>query len=78
MTEFDFDPPITLRSNIGVFTLDDAAAFVRSYKDAELRNSQSAVLPRLEIAATAEERQLVAAAFRDWVESEGLLGPKLA
>jgi hypothetical protein len=62
----DFDPPITLICNIVVFTLDDAAAFVRSYKDAGLQSSQGAVLRLLESAATAEERALAAAAFRTW------------
>jgi hypothetical protein len=63
MAEFDFDPPITLRRNIVVFTLDDAAAFVRSYKDAELRNSQSVVLRRLPRRKNLNEKIFVMATY---------------
>jgi hypothetical protein len=54
-------------------TLDNAVAFVRSYKGTELPTSQSAVLRLLENVATAEERALAAAAFRIWSLEEGLL-----
>jgi hypothetical protein len=70
----DFDPPVTLRAKIVVFTLDDAVTFVRTYKGTELPTSQSAVLRLLESVATAEERALAAAAFRIWAQEEGLLG----
>ena len=73
----DFDPPITLRNNITVFTLDDAAAFVRAYRDSLFPSSQDTVLRRLQSAATPEDRKLAAAAFRLWAQAEELFRPPI-
>ena len=64
MAKSDFDPPITLTRGIVVFTLDDAAAFLRSYKDSRYPMTRDAVLHRLGTAATDEERDLVAVRHR--------------
>jgi hypothetical protein len=73
MTEFRFDPPLTLKDNIVVFTLDDAAAFVRSYKHTKWPEAQESVLRRLEGADSPEEQRHAADTFRGWAETEKVI-----
>jgi hypothetical protein len=73
MTEYTFDPPITLKGNILVFTLDDAAAFVRSYKKPKWRTGQQTVLRRLESAVTEDQEKYAADSFRGWAEAEDVI-----
>jgi hypothetical protein len=68
-----FDPPIKLQRNIVVLTLDDAVAFMRSYKHAKLPMARDAVLHRLESARAGHERQIAGNAFRTWAHAEGLV-----
>src|SRR5215469_7960680 len=71
--EFTFDPPLTLKGNAIVRTLDDAADYLRAYRYARKPLMQENVLRRLERADSLEEQRDAANAFRGWVEAEGLL-----
>jgi hypothetical protein len=73
MAEFQFDPPVMLRSNVAVTTFNAAAAFMRSFHGARRPLVQASVLRRLETARTAEERRVAAEYFRGWAQIEGLL-----
>jgi hypothetical protein len=73
MTEYKFDPPLTLAGNIVVVTLEDAAAFVRGYKVSKRPVMQDGVLRRLERADSEHQQNEAAAAFRGWAEAEGIL-----
>jgi len=44
MPKYRFNPPLTLKGGGVVRTLDDAAAFVRSYRDPHLPKSSAALL----------------------------------
>jgi hypothetical protein len=72
MAEFTFDPPIRLQRGIVVLTLEDAAAFMRSYANAKLPMARDAVLRRLESARVEGELQVAANGFRAWACAEGL------
>ena len=52
MPKYRFNPPLTLKGGGVVRTLDDAAAFVRSYRDPHLPKSSAAVLLSIEKART--------------------------
>jgi hypothetical protein len=73
MAKFTFDSPITLQRNIVVRTLDDAAAFMRSYKDAKLPMARDAVLHRLENACAEHELHIAANVFLTWAYAEELI-----
>ena len=73
MTEYKFDPPLTLAGNIVVVTLEDAAACVRGYKVSNRPVMQDGVLRRLERADSEHQQNEAAAAFRGWAEAEGVL-----
>jgi hypothetical protein len=72
MSEFVFDPPLRLAGDVTVRTLDDAAAFTRTYKTAQQPMVRDGVLHRLEGASSPEEERNAANAFRAWVEEEGI------
>ena len=58
MSEYRFDPPLTLKGNIVVHNLDDAVRFMIGYRDARSPALQTGVLHRLEGAAgEADERE---------------------
>jgi hypothetical protein len=71
--EFTFDPPLRLKGDAVVRTLDDAAAYLRAYQHAHKPLMQENVLRRLERANSPDEQHAAANAFRGWVEAEGLL-----
>jgi hypothetical protein len=71
--EFKLDPPLTLRPNVVISTLDDAAAYLRAYDRARRPLMQESVLRRLEGARGPDEQRAAANAFRGWAEAEGLL-----
>ena len=48
MPKYRFNPPLTLKGGGVVRTLDDAIAFVRSYRDPHLPKSSAAVLLSIE------------------------------
>ncbi len=73
MREFKFDPPLVLKGKVVVRTLDDAADFVRRYKDARRPVMQDGLLRKLERADADDEQRIAADAFRAWAEVEGLL-----
>jgi hypothetical protein len=73
MTEFRFDPPLTLKGNIVVRNLDDAVRFMIGYRDARRPALQTSVLYRLEGAAGEEEERHAGNTFRGWAEAEDLL-----
>jgi hypothetical protein len=61
MTEFRFDPPLTLKGNVVVRHLDDAVRFMIGYREARRPALQTSVLYRLEGAASeADERKMIA------------------
>jgi hypothetical protein len=68
-----FDRPLTLENNVIVRTLDDAAAFVRSYTNTRLPKTRISVLRWLERAANEEQLSKAANMFRFWAISEGIL-----
>jgi hypothetical protein len=73
MSEFQFDPPLTLIGNIVVSTLDDAAAFLRSYRNSNWRTGQQNVLRRIEGADSEERQRQAADTFRGWAQSENVI-----
>jgi hypothetical protein len=73
MTEFVFDPPLRLKRDVTVRTLDDAADFTRKYVGSKLPLRRDGVLHGLEGAAGYEEERNAANDFQAWAEAEGLL-----
>ncbi len=73
MPEFKFDPPLTLKGNIVVRTLDDAVRFLVAYRDGRQTTRQKRLLYHLEGAYDATEQRDAAYAFRDWAEAERLI-----
>ena len=58
MSEYRFDPPLTLKGDIVVLNLDDVVRFMTGYRKARRPALQTSVLHRLEGAASeAEERE---------------------
>jgi hypothetical protein len=69
-------PPLKsrwLKGGVVVRTLDDAAAFVRSYRDPHLPKSSAAVLLSIEEANDKNRGRVAASMFRVWAEAEGVL-----
>jgi hypothetical protein len=73
MSDFRFNPPLTLRGDIVVTTLDDAAAFVSSYTTPRMPKTRESVLRWLERANNEDQRNKAADMFRIWAQSEGVL-----
>jgi hypothetical protein len=73
MTEFRFDPPLTLKGNFVVRNLDDAVRFLINYREARRPALQTSVLYRLEGAAGEADERYAGYAFRGWAEAEGLI-----
>jgi hypothetical protein len=73
MTQFQFDPPLTLEGDIAVVTLDDAAAFTRSLVNVRLPRTRDNVLRWLERAGDLDQQSKAADMFRVWAQSEGVL-----
>ena len=73
MPEFRFDPPLTLKGNIVVRNLDDAARFMIGYQEVRRPGLQTSVLHRLEGAAGETEERDAGYAFGGWAEAEGLI-----
>jgi hypothetical protein len=70
---YKFNPPLTLKDDVVVRTLDDAAAFVRSYRAPHLPKSSATLLLTLEEANDRNQRRVAAAMFRVWAEAVGVL-----
>ena len=73
MPKYRFNPPLTLKGGVVVRTLDDAAAFVRSYWDPHLPKSSAAVLLSIEEANDKNRGRVAASMFRVWAKAEGVL-----
>ena len=73
MSEFRFDPPLTLKGNIVVHNLDDAVRFMIGYREAHDPAFQTSVLHRLEGAADDAREREAGKAFLDWAEEEHLI-----
>ena len=73
MTEFRFDPPLTLKGKVVVRNLDDAVRFMIGYREARRPALQTSVLYRLEGAAGETEERHAGYTFRSWAEAEGLI-----
>lgn len=66
MSQFLFDPPLTLKGNIVVRNLDDAVRFMVGYQGARRPVLQKSVLHRLEGAVGEAEERDAGYAFRGW------------
>ena len=64
MTEFRFNPPLTLKGNVVVRNLDDAVRFMIGYREARRPALQTSVLYRLEGAASEADERHAGDAFR--------------
>jgi hypothetical protein len=73
MPEFRFNPPVKLKRDVVVTTLDDAASFLRRHKHPRLLAKRDSVLRLVERASNDPKRRIAADIFRIWAESEGLL-----
>jgi hypothetical protein len=73
MSEYRFNPPLTLTGDIVVRDLDDAVRFMIGYRKARRPELQTSVLHRLEGAAGEGEERAAGKAFLDWAEAEHLL-----
>jgi hypothetical protein len=73
MSEYRFNPPLTLRGNIVVHNLDDAVRFMIAYREARRPALQTSVLHRLEGAAGESGEREAGNAFLDWAEEEHLI-----
>jgi hypothetical protein len=63
MSEYRFNPPLTLKGNIVVHNLDDAVRFMIGYREARRPALQTSVLHRLEGAAGEADEREAANAF---------------
>jgi hypothetical protein len=73
MSEYRFDPPLTLKGDIVVRNLDDAVRFMIGYRKARRPELQTSVLHRLEGAASEAEEREAGNAFLEWAEAEHLI-----
>jgi hypothetical protein len=70
---FRFDPPLTLKNDLNVETLDEAVAFVRTYTTPRLPKTRDSVLFWLTRANDSDRQEKAADMFRAWVNLEGVL-----
>jgi hypothetical protein len=73
MSEYRFDPPLTLKGDIVVHNLDDAVRFMIEYRKARRPALQTSVLYRLEAAAGEAEERDAGRAFLGWAQAEHLI-----
>jgi hypothetical protein len=73
MPQFTFDPPLTLKDNIVVRNLDDAARFMVGFRQARRPALQRSVLHRLEGTVGEAQERDAGYAFRGWAEVERLI-----
>lgn len=73
MSEFNFEPSLTLKGNVVVRSLDDAVRVIIAHKDARQPATQRCLLYHLEGAIGEAEERNIAYAFREWAEAENLL-----
>jgi hypothetical protein len=73
MPAYKFNPPLTLKGDVVVYTLDDAVRYMLAYRQARRPAMQTSVLHRLEGAASEEEERDAGKAFRAWAEAERLI-----
>ena len=73
MSEYKFNPPLTLKGDIVVHNLDDAVRFMTGYRKARRPELQTSVLHRLEGAASEAEEREAGNAFLEWAEAEHLI-----
>jgi hypothetical protein len=73
MSEYRFDPLLTLKGNIGVHNLDDAVRFMIGYRDTRRAALQTSVLHRLEAGAGEAEERDAGIAFLGWAEGVHLI-----
>jgi hypothetical protein len=73
MAIFRFDPPLQLKNDFSVETLDDATAYARSLTMPRMPKTRESVLFWLERASDDDQRAKAAEMFRAWVNLEGVL-----
>lgn len=73
MSEFKFDPPLTLKGDVVVRSIDDAVKFILAYNDPRQSATPRRLLYHLEGAIGESEERNIAYAFREWAESKNLI-----
>jgi hypothetical protein len=71
--EFLFDPPVRLKRDVTIRTLEQAAAFVRRITEPRFPSGRATILRCLETATRDRHERQAANAFRGWAKAEGLL-----
>jgi hypothetical protein len=73
MSVFRFDPPLKLKNDFKVETLDDAVAFAQTYTTPRLPKTRESVLFWLEQANDSDQQQKAADIFRSWANLESMI-----
>jgi hypothetical protein len=73
MSVFRFDPPLDLKNDLKVETLDDALAFAQSYATPRLPKTRESVLFWLERANDSDLQEKAADMFRSWANLENMI-----
>jgi hypothetical protein len=74
MSVFRFDPPLDLKNNFKIETLDDAVAFAQSYATPRLPKTRESVLFWLGRASDSNQQEKAADMFRSWANLENVFG----
>jgi hypothetical protein len=70
---FRFDPPLALKNDLNIETLDEAVAFVHTYTTARLPKTKDSVLFWLTRANDSDQQEKAADMFHAWVNLEDVL-----
>jgi ABC transporter substrate binding protein len=73
MSVFRFDPPLNLKNDVKVETLDDAVAFTQTYTTPRLPKTRESVLFWLGRANDSDRQQKAAEIFRSWANLENMI-----
>jgi len=73
MSAFRFDPPLSLKNDVNVETLDDALSFAQSYATPRLPKTRETVLSWLERANESDQQENAASFFRSWASLENMI-----
>jgi hypothetical protein len=73
MSEFRFDPPLSVKNDFTIATLDDALGFARSYATPRLPKTRESVLFWLERANDRDLQEKAADMFRSWTNLEDIV-----
>lgn len=73
MSMFRFDPPLNLKDDVKVETLDDAVTVAQSYPTPRLPKTRESVLFWLGRANDKDQQQKAAEMFRSWANLENMI-----